>query len=136
MSTAFIKESSQEGWVKIITPYNQAFIDELKETIPSTYRRWDPEEKVWLVHEAYQETLLDILSNYFDDVQSDLVEAEESISSGPYGTLFLLPDAPNALCKSAYRLLSMAYHPDRGGSEESMKNLNLAWEKIRKERGL
>jgi hypothetical protein len=38
--------------------------------------------------------------------------------------------------KERYRVLSMAHHPDRGGTQEAMALINLAYEQAMKEKGL
>jgi len=46
-----------------------------------------------------------------------------------FDTLHLLPDAPLPVIKAAYGALAKIHHPDCGGSEERMKQINLAYEK-------
>jgi len=48
----------------------------------------------------------------------------------PYRTLGVSPMDPEAQIKSRYRELAMQSHPDRGGSPEKMRILNLAYERI------
>jgi DnaJ-domain-containing protein 1 len=47
-----------------------------------------------------------------------------------YTTLHLLPSAPPEVVKAAYRALAQLHHPDRGGDEEKMKRVNLAYEAL------
>lgn len=51
-----------------------------------------------------------------------------------YAALFLSPGAPLAVAEAAYRTLAKAAHPDAGGSAETMARLNLAIERIRKDK--
>jgi hypothetical protein len=53
----------------------------------------------------------------------------------PYEVLGVRPDAPMSVIKASYRALSNAAHPDKGGSEGQMKELNDALEQVQKERG-
>lgn len=46
----------------------------------------------------------------------------------PHRVLFIAPDAPIEVVKAAYKVLAWAYHPDRGGSEDAMRELNEAYE--------
>jgi hypothetical protein len=46
----------------------------------------------------------------------------------PHRVLFIAVDAPLEVVKAAYLALAKVYHPDRGGSEEAMRELNLAYE--------
>ena len=134
---ASILKSEKPGWVCVVTPFIEDFVDELKERIAPSHRLWDPDKKWWLVNENYLEELIEIVQSHFDEVSSDLVESTtQPMAGGPYATMFLLPGAPQELVKSAYRLLSFAWHPDKGGTTEQMSKLNLAYETIRKERGM
>lgn len=46
--------------------------------------------------------------------------------------LFLIPGAPPEVITAVYRALAMLYHPDHnGGSEEKMKELNIAYSKLK-----
>lgn len=46
----------------------------------------------------------------------------------PHRILFIAVDAPIEIVKAAYRELAKVYHPDVGGSEEAMRELNEAYE--------
>src|SRR5690606_16110636 len=48
-------------------------------------------------------------------------------ASDPYRTLGMSPHASPDQLRARYRELAMAAHPDRGGSAEQMRELNLAW---------
>lgn len=58
-----------------------------------------------------------------------------SAAYGAYGVLGVLPSAPREVVEAAYRALALKFHPDRGGTDQIMANLNRAIEHIRKERG-
>ena len=132
---ASVLKSNQDGWVRVVTPYNANFVDALKADISPSHRKWDPTNKCWLVYDAYLEEVLVILKDHYDEVHTDL-DAKPRYGDTPYKVMHLLPTAPDVLVKSAYRLLSMSVHPDRGGSEDMQVKLNLAYEDIAKERGL
>ena len=56
---------------------------------------------------------------------------------GPYAILSIPPDSPDWVVHAAYQRLAKKVHPDMpGGSTEKMKELNKAYEEIKKERGL
>lgn len=48
-----------------------------------------------------------------------------------FEVLGVLPSAPLATCEAAYRVLAKALHPDAGGSDASMAELNRAIEEAR-----
>lgn len=53
-----------------------------------------------------------------------------------YDTLFLTADAPVEIVKAVYKKLSFMYHPDHGGDEEKLKEINAAYERIKAQRGI
>lgn len=48
----------------------------------------------------------------------------------PYRTLGVSPLDPPEVVRARYRELALASHPDRGGSEAKMRELNVAYERI------
>jgi len=132
---AQILRSDLPNWVKVITPYDADFVNSLKADIAPSHRQWDSTGKFWMVNDTYLDELVKLVQWYYDEVTTDLIDAGDSPSNGPYSAMFLLKEAPDELVKSAYRLLSMAWHPDRGESTEQMTKLNAAYESIKLERG-
>jgi curved DNA-binding protein CbpA len=49
----------------------------------------------------------------------------------PWEVLGIRPDAPLAIAEAAYREATKTAHPDRGGTDEAMAELNAAIEKVR-----
>jgi curved DNA-binding protein CbpA len=49
-----------------------------------------------------------------------------------YAVLGVRPDAPAEVVEAAYKALAKKYHPDRGGSLETMRQLNWARDQIRR----
>ena len=49
----------------------------------------------------------------------------------PYAELGLPPGAPPEDIAAAYRRLAKAYHPDRGGAEGRMAQINAAYDLLR-----
>lgn len=58
----------------------------------------------------------------------------KSTSHGPFGVLYVTPNAPKEVIKAAYRVLAQLYHPDRGGDTALMQQLNAAYDEL-KQRG-
>lgn len=48
----------------------------------------------------------------------------------PHRVLYVAPDAPEEVVRAAYRALAQVYHPDHGGSEEAIRELNEAYEAL------
>lgn len=53
----------------------------------------------------------------------------------PYRVLHLQPGAPLEVIRAAYRALALIHHPDKGGNEETMKQVNIAFDLILRQRG-
>lgn len=58
------------------TPYNQRFVDELKEAVPYTHRKWDRANKIWDVAEEYAEVAQALISKYFGTKEVEIVTAK------------------------------------------------------------
>lgn len=61
-------DTDPSGKIVLHTPYNKAFVDALKETIPSAYRSWDNEKKVWIVDESYRKDTEELVSRFYESV--------------------------------------------------------------------
>lgn len=122
---AGIYKSDKESWVRVVAPWNQDFLDELKDTFQPSFRRWDPDAKHWLINDIYLEDIILLCKKYFDDVETDLTS--ESSDSNPF--IAVLDLIPIQDLDKIYKTLAFAVHPDRGGSDKSMKLLNEAYEK-------
>jgi len=120
-------------WVK--APYKADFITALKTKIPKEYRYWESDEKVWVVNYSYEDELLSLCSEYFDDIakygERKYITAPKSPPA--YQVLHLLPTAPKEVVVAAYRVLSKLYHPDINKSSNATKEMvkiNAAFEEI------
>lgn len=63
----------------------------------------------------------------------EFAERQSSTSDAHYATLHVTPDAPLAVCESAFRALIRTHHPDVGGTHERAKRLNEAINWIREQ---
>jgi hypothetical protein len=55
----------------------------------------------------------------------------------PWSKVFgLSPQATTEEVRITYKLLAQIAHPDKGGSNERMSEINVAWDQFRKERGI
>lgn len=53
--------------LRVVTPYNRAFVDALKYAIPASARRWDGASKAWLVDPAYGQDVADLIQQHFGE---------------------------------------------------------------------
>lgn len=57
--------SEQGLMLKVITPYDPAYIQNLKSALPYTDRRWNAAEKCWEVVASHKAVVVDIIKKYF-----------------------------------------------------------------------
>ena len=137
----------QEGeWVRLLGATNRTFIGILQYSVkPTTHRRYDPKTRTWLVYWKQLRTVTEAAKRFYSHVdwsrlpgdwQLYLAGAEISTQiavpegPNPYEMLHLLDDAPLEVVKAAYKALARIYHPDNGGSEAKMAELNTAYSEI------
>lgn len=60
-----IKVLAESGGLKVVTPYNQQFVNELKTRIPATGRKWDPAGKCWMVAPKYGAELKSLIDQIY-----------------------------------------------------------------------
>lgn len=58
-----IKLAYDDGMIKVNVPYSNTFISKLKKNIGT--RKWDPENKVWLIPESSRPALMKILKDVY-----------------------------------------------------------------------
>jgi len=130
---AYIYRESTSPWRQVVFPYDPPTKDDLLTTLPRFARWWDPEARCWWVLDA--KVAITVLKNRgYQVLIKDLGEARLSLerNTGGFGNVFeaLLQEVPAELRLTVYRHLSLALHPDRGGSTELMKQLNTAWDQL------
>jgi len=130
--------------------YNKRFAEFMKSGItPLSYRRWVADKKYWEVHVSKLARVVVVARRYFGHVDyselpgglqielairmsafDDVEAPPKRTASTPHDVLYLLPTAPIEVVKAAYRALALIHHPDRGGDEEILKEINSAYETI------
>jgi len=58
-------QSAKEG-MYLDCPYNQDFLDEMKEVVPREERRWDNQRKQWWISDAYLDEVDNLLFSHFE----------------------------------------------------------------------
>jgi hypothetical protein len=85
------------------TPYNPGLVAQLKALIPYNDRRWDPDQKVWLIRPDHGPTLQSLIDQFFDEVVD-------------------LPGIENSKPEQELRIIEVRYlgsTKDRGDAERS-----------------
>lgn len=141
---------AESGWIKFKAAYDSIvtplFAEELKHRVFWKLRQWSPSDKVWMVDPSALDDLIEIAKKHFPGVvvmngQKTATQsqgaAQDPFEDGTYGTVAnLLRAASTASLKRIYLILAGDLHPDRGGDGDTMRRLNIAWDKIRSERGV
>jgi len=120
---ASLLKSDEKGFVIMLTPYQKEFVEEFKIKVPYPHRKWDPDKKVWLVAETMLEATVELMKKYFDDISTNLLT--EETGNNLWESVFTA--IPNDYIDVVYRALCQAVHPDHGGTDEQMKQLNMAY---------
>lgn len=150
--SCLILEKTGANWVKLIGPPNKSFISYLKYSIrPATDRFYSADTRVWsimwkqLPHvvvaarryyaavdysnlpESWQLYIAGAKVGYKEETDTKIITTEKQ---NPFEVLFVTENAPMEVIKAAYKALATKYHPDAGGNETDMSNLNLAYAEI------
>lgn len=104
--------------IRVSCNYNPKWITEIKMCIPPGHRRWDKDDKVWIVSIQYDEMLKQLASVYHGVPP----EEEETPTDSWSDYLTSLP------AREVYLALVAIYHPDHGGDEQAMQDLTAAWQ--------
>lgn len=88
------------------------------ENFKNKYRSLHDKELMEKYQEGYDRGLL------------DGIKVEDKLFNRSSGKKLEIDDSENKLLKEAFRMLSMKYHPDKGGSTEKMALINNLKEKI------
>mgnify|MGYP001572623597 CR=1 FL=1 len=128
---AAILKDSVPGWLKVVTPYQKDFVEDLKTIIQPSHRKWDPIERVWHVNELFLEELAGLLKMYFDEVSTDLGQPSQPPDNMFIQVFSALKGMPNNNLDGVYRALAIAVHPDHGGSDDLMTKLNQAYQEAK-----
>lgn len=63
------------------------------------------------------------------------VEAKKDDPYDPYVVMGIHRNTPPEIMRAVYKAWAINHHPDKGGDSETFKRVNVAWDKIKEERG-
>ncbi len=154
MTTIFIAKASDGAHAVRLSSHDtytfKMMIEALKDYVPACHRVYVPDRKTWRVdayaHDclqgwlSYARTTFNARIEWIGEADADPErewtpphpprQKPKPKAVDPYQVLHLRETAPPELVKVAYRCLAQIHHPDRGGSEETMKRLNEAYGKL------
>jgi hypothetical protein len=77
--TSSISITADSGGLKVVTPYNAEFVNQLKMLIPATGRKWDNTQRCWYVTREHADTLKELVDRvYRTNCQIPTVIAEKA----------------------------------------------------------
>lgn len=117
--TAVMSVDQAKAVITLKVLYNPFFNERLKSTIEPKYRNWNPANKCWEFHPSMMKQVQQVCNQFYKCVQ---IIGQKPI----LGTKFekLLSQLTKEDKVAIYRLMALKYHPDKGGSHETMSLLN------------
>lgn len=60
---------SGDEWAIALPEYNPNFIEALKGMVPARLRRWNPQERVWVVDDSWMPAVEELLVKFFPEAE-------------------------------------------------------------------
>ena len=124
-------------WLYCTFQYNPEVVEDLKFDLPTYSRSWDPDRRAWRISEDVFDEVKRIFRTYDyyiyntpKDPPGNHPPPAEPPALPAHRVLHVAADAPPEVIRAAYRAMSKLHHPDTGGDEVRMKEINDAWEKL------
>ncbi len=148
MTSIYIVRADSVFRVKLKSDSTSDFalcIDALKSYIGVPLRSYKTADREWVVDAEAEVELKCWLTYCHTEVGADVIwlkdgEHRQRYTHPPrehrpkpidaYQTLHLLPTAPAAVIKAAYKALAVLNHPDHGGDTAAMQRINDAFRKL------
>jgi len=130
------------GGYRMISPYNQGFVDLLKAAIPGSDRSWDGTSKTWSFTDKYLSGVIALSEKVFGTKATVITreQAEKATTPPSVGKATVITVAqefmsliPYESAQRAYKHAAALFHPDHGGDMEKMSRLNALWQRLEKE---
>ncbi len=155
---AVVLRRTKRGHIDVEAQGNMLWVSAIRKFVPPSSRSY--ERPVWTFNPRYYHCVLTITKHYFSNIIDQVgtvsepqanewkrgwaewleVDELEGVrepvgvvrhQSTPHARLHLTSDAPPEVVDAAYRALAKIHHPDRGGNQELMKAINVAYDQIK-----
>jgi hypothetical protein len=131
-----INQESAPDWVIFHVPFSPDFNRKFKDSIPYGFRQavWSsatpPKFCYWTVHQTYVSTLEKLIRLHWPEstIRHRTQKATLQLRQQPDFIKDIFDACPGQNIDRVYRALSLAFHPDVGGDNETMKKINLEYE--------
>ena len=110
-------------------PYDESLLADMNASVQSKKRVWNPSAKVWYIAKDQFDKISHILGKHCDEVLLLDFPAPE-VATTAWAKLYLISGAPMEVVQAVYRALAKLNHPDYGGDEDRMKEINIAYKAI------
>lgn len=151
MQTLRVDYKDGDTFAELACPFNKRFVMFLKTGVqPLSYRKYNSGSKKWSVHLSKLPLVVSVARRHFHHVDYRSLPADVQMqiaaqaSNGtprpnltsdvvlePHTVLHLLPNAPWEVVKAAHRALATIHHPDHGGSAETFRQIQSAYESLK-----
>lgn len=131
-----VYDETLDSW-RIITPFNKAWIEELKYNIPASARSWDASNKAWLVVDEFLDVIDMLCQKHFKinlkKVKPESTVAPQQLQHAPLKYQQFLALLPSEAIKTAFRTGMLIHHPDKGGDSQKAQELMAIYAELKTE---
>lgn len=141
--------------IEFISPYIADFVEHLHYTVSNLDAKFDYDVRVWILEPHIVDKFLAVAKEYYSVLdgrsksktefdkeyakkfqdfmysRSSGWRADHTIAKNDWALLGLLPGQPRALIDAAYRTMAKIHHPDSGGSNQRMAEINATYERLK-----
>ncbi len=129
-----------DGATVFQVPYDREWVSLVKATVPAESRDWDPARREWAIWPPFGAAVIQLTRATFPDVVgpgpshgggTSREAPPDRNTSDAFVVLHLRETAPVELIEASYRVMARLHHPDVGGTEAQMKQINAAYDALK-----
>lgn len=126
---ALLWDDKEQNQIRLRVTYNHLLVTLIYKLVPKENRLYDYQKNEWTISKEYTEKIIGFLERLgyrYTWMGGDGVQLQDD-----FAVLHLLPNAPWPVCQAVYKALVKMHHPDSGGSNEKMAEINGAFDRIK-----